>query len=67
MNNWIGQRIKELRKQTGLSQEEFAMKINMDRSYFASVEIGKRNISINNLEKIIKGFDISFEKFFKGV
>lgn len=67
MNNWIGQRIKELRKQTGLSQEDFAMKINMDRSYFASVEIGKRNISINNLEKIIKGFDISFEKFFKGV
>ncbi len=67
MNNWIGQRIKELRKQTGLSQEEFAMKINMDRSYFASVEIGKRNISINNLEKIIKGFDISFEEFFKGV
>lgn len=67
MNNWIGQRIKELRKQTGLSQEEFAMKINMDRSYFASVEIGKRNISINSLEKIIKGFDISFEEFFKGV
>lgn len=67
MNNWIGQRIKELRKQTGLSQEEFAMKISMDRSYFASVEIGKRNISINNLEKIIKGFDISFEEFFKGV
>ncbi|QNQ82911.1 helix-turn-helix transcriptional regulator (plasmid) [Lactobacillus sp. PV037] len=67
MNQWIGNRIKELRAQTGLSQEKFAMKINMDRSYFADVELGNRNISINNLEKIIKGFDITFEDFFKGV
>lgn len=67
MNKWIGQRIKKLREQAGLSQEKFAMKIDMDRSYFASVEVGKRNISINNLEKIIKGFDITFEDFFKGV
>lgn len=67
MNKWIGQRIKKLREQAGLSQEKFAMKIDMDRSYFASVEVGKRNISINNLEKIVKGFDITFEDFFKGV
>ena len=39
MNKWIGQRIKEVRAQAGLSQEKFAMKINMDRSYFAAVEL----------------------------
>lgn len=67
MNKWIGQRSKKLREQTGLSQEKFAMKIYMDRSYFASVEVGKRNISINNLEKIVNGFNITFEDFFKGI
>lgn len=36
----------------------------MDRTYFASVESGKRNISIANLEKIVKGLDISFSEFF---
>lgn len=42
----LGQRIKEKRLQLGLSQEKFALSINMDRTYFASVEKGKRNISI---------------------
>lgn len=32
-------------------KEKFAMKIGMDRTYFASVELGKRNVSIVNIEK----------------
>ena len=63
----IGQRIKQLRLETGLSQEKFALSIGMDRTYFASVENGKRNISIVNLEKIIKGLNTSFSNFFDGI
>lgn len=63
----LGMRIRELRTKTGLSQEKFALKINMDRTYFASVELGKRNISIINLEKIANGFDISLSELFKGI
>ena len=37
----LGKRIRELRQKTGLSQEKFALKIGMDRTYFASVEAGK--------------------------
>lgn len=58
-------RIKQLRLKMGLSQEKFALKIDMDRSYFASVESGKRNISIENLEKIILGLEIDFKTFFE--
>ena len=47
----LGKRIRELRQQTGLSQEKFALKIGMDRTYFASVETGKRNIAILNIKK----------------
>lgn len=63
----IGQRIKQLLLETGLSQEKFALSIGMDRTYFASVENGKRNISIVNLEKIINGLNTSFSNFFEGI
>lgn len=63
----LGNRIRELRKQTGLSQEKFALSIGMDRTYFASVENGKRNIAIVNLEKIANGLKISLSELFKGV
>ncbi len=63
----VGNRIRELRQQTGLSQEKFALKIGMDRTYFASVENGKRNISIVNLEKIANGLGISLSDLFRGI
>lgn len=63
----LGARIKELRQATGLSQEKFALKIGMDRTYYASVENGKRNISVINLEKISKGLEISLSELFRGV
>ena len=63
----IGDRIRDLRTQTGLSQEKFALKIGMDRTYFASVELGKRNIAIVNLEKIANGLGVSLSDLFKGL
>ena len=63
----IGMRIRKLRKDTGLSQEKFAAKIGMDRTYFASVELGKRNISIVNLEKIADGLSVSLSELFLNI
>lgn len=63
----LGIRIKELRKETGLSQEKFALKIDMDRTYFATVESGKRNISLLNIEKIAKGLNVSISELFEGL
>jgi len=63
----FGERIKTLRRDRNLSQEKFALQINMDRTYYASVENGKRNVSIENIERIAKGFDISLEELFKGM
>jgi transcriptional regulator with XRE-family HTH domain len=63
----LGKRIKELRAKTGLSQEKFALKIGMDRTYFASVESGKRNISLINLKKIADGLDISLSELLDGI
>lgn len=63
----FAKRIKELRQRQGLSQEKFALKIDMDRTYYASVEAGKRNISIKNIKKIADGFEISLEELFKNM
>lgn len=63
----LGQRIKELRVKTGESQEKFAIKINMDRTYYASVESGKRNISIVNIKKIADGLGVSLSELFTGI
>lgn len=60
-------RIKELRQKQGLSQEKFALKIDMDRTYYASVEAGKRNVSIKNIKKIADGFGVSLEELFKNM
>ena len=60
----VGQRIKELRTQQGLSQEEFAFKCDLDRTYITSLERGKRNISLENLEKIAKAFNMTLSEFF---
>lgn len=60
----FGLAIKKLREETGLSQEKFALSIGMDRTYYASVEAGKRNISLQNIYKIAEGFDISVSALF---
>ncbi len=64
----LGKRIRELRtSKTNLSQEKFAHKIEMDRTYFASVETGKRNISITNIKKIADGLGVSLCELFDGL
>ena len=63
----VGQRIKELRTEMGLSQEKLALKAEIDRTYLAGAEQGKRNISLKSLEKIIVALDVSFEMFFNGL
>jgi restriction-modification system regulatory protein, putative len=63
----FGKIVRKLRMETGLSQEKFALKIGMDRTYFSSVELGKRNISLLNIIKIANGLDISIGKLFENL
>ena len=58
----IGKRIKEIRSEKGISQEKLALKAELDRTYVAGVENGKRNPSIKSLEKIICNVDYESHK-----
>lgn len=63
----FGQKIQLLRKEQGLSQEKFALLIDMDRTYYASVEAGKRNISLVNIQKIATGLGVPISKLFEDI
>jgi len=60
----VGQRIRELRKKLKLSQEALAYKAEVDRTYMTDVENGRRNVSVEILEKIIGALDVSIAEFF---
>lgn len=60
----IGQRIKELREMKNISQKDLAYTSDIDRSYIASVESGKRNIAIVNIEKIAIALNVTLTDFF---
>ena len=47
--------------------EKLALKADIDRTYLAGAEQGKRNISLKSLEKIVTALDCSFEEFFDGI
>lgn len=51
-------------QQTSISQEKLALLAELDRTYITSVERGKRNISIINLEKIAKALNVKMGAFF---
>lgn len=60
----VGQRIKELRKELEISQEALALKAEVDRTYVTDVENGRRNVSLEILERLIKALNVSVTDFF---
>lgn len=67
IRNKIGLRIKDLRKQNGLTQDKFALMTGINRSYLADIEKGNRNFGFDTLEKIIDGFGVTYAEFFRGL
>lgn len=60
----FGQRLKQLRKEKGLSQEKLANIAEIDRTYLPSIEKGERNVSITVIEKLAIALNITIKDFF---
>lgn len=60
----FGKKIRFYRTQKGMSQEDLAFKAGLDRTYIASVENGKRNVSIETIHKFLRALEIPFNEFF---
>ena len=63
----FGSRLRERRTALGLSQEKFAGKCGLDRTYISGIERGKRNLSLRNLELIATALGISLSELMQGL
>jgi transcriptional regulator with XRE-family HTH domain len=60
----FGNKVKALREDKGFSIEHLANISNVDRNYISDIEKGKRNVSIEIIEKVITGLESDFATFF---
>ena len=63
----LGMRIKFLRSERHWSQEDLALEANVNKNYICDLENGRRNPSLEILEKIAVAFGISLSELFKGI
>lgn len=62
----FGDRVRSERTKLGLSQEELASRACVHRTYIGMIERAEKNITLENIEKICKALQISFQDFFRG-
>lgn len=62
-----GQAVRKVRLEQGISQEELADRCGLHRTYISDVELGKRNISLENIERIAISLNRTLSVFFKEV
>jgi transcriptional regulator with XRE-family HTH domain len=61
----FGQRLKTLRKAEGLSQEELAERSYLNRPYISGIEQGKRNVSLEVMEKLAEALGVAVGELVK--
>lgn len=60
----FGKRVTDLRKKSGLTQEDFAFACGINRTYIGEIERGEKNVSLDYIAKIAKGLKITLKELF---
>lgn len=63
----LGMRIRYLRSLRKWSQEDLALEANVNRNYICDLENGRRNPSLEILERISDAFGITLSELFRGI
>ena len=58
----FGERVREIRKEKGLSQEELAHKADLHRTYIGMIERAEKNITLLNIEKIANALEVNINE-----
>ena len=65
LSKQVGNRVRELRDQAGISQEELAARASLHRNYIGSIERGERDVGVAALERLAGALGISLSEFFQ--
>lgn len=57
----FGDRVRELRQNSGLSQEQLAYKAGLHRTYIGMIERAEKNITLVNIERIAQALEVEIE------
>ena len=60
----FGDKVRELRKEKGLSQEDLSFKADLHRTYIGMIERAEKNITLINIEKIAKALNVDIKELF---
>lgn len=63
----VGHRIRQIRKERGLSREELAYRASLHAGFIGYVERGEKSMTIESLEKLTDAFEITLEELFHGL
>ncbi len=55
----FGRLVRRLRRERGFSQEEFAFKVGLHRTYMGDIERGEKNVTLVTAEKVAKGLGLT--------
>lgn len=67
INKALGEKIRSLRELQGESQESFAYKAGVHRTYIGAVERGEKRITINTAERIAEALGVTLSELFDGL
>ena len=63
----FGERIRSLREERSLSQENLAFLIGVHRTYLGGIERGERNVSLHNIKRIAQAFEMTISQLMEGI
>ena len=60
----FGDKVREIRKENGLSQEQLSFKADLHRTYIGMIERAEKNITLVNIEKIANALNVNIKELF---
>ena len=61
----FGENVKRVRKQSGMSQEALALKIDADQAYISRIEAGQLNPTIESIAEIAQALNVKISELFQ--
>ena len=65
LNRKLGEKLKEIRTEKGMSQGDIAKKLSVHRSYISGIERGIRNPTVKNVERLADALGVDVSKLFQ--